>query len=248
MNPRPLSFAVVAALAILTLANSASAQVSKAELQSISIPDRVKTPIGTLKFFDGVPADATIDTVYDNLDRMRGVQVYLDNQGAASLYAMRMGNGGIGGTSNKVTITEQLLKPELLYLTGNTSTLYALTYLDLKVDGALVVELPPGMLGFLDDAWFRYIENMGLPGPDKGKGGKYLLLPPGFEGAVPEGYFVVKMPTFNNLMFLRGSIAKVWHQPSKTLNPGSRSTRYPRPTTLPQLSSSISRAKATTQS
>ncbi len=208
MKLRPLCFGVVAALIMLPLSHTAFAEVSRSELESISIPDRVDTPIGELKFFDGVPTDATIDTVYDNLDRMRAVEVYLDNQGAASLYAMRKGNAGIGATSNKVSITEQLLKPESLYLTGNTSTLYALTYLDLKVDGALVVELPPGMLGFLDDAWFRYIENMGLPGPDKGKGGKYLLLPPGYTGAVPEGYFVVKMPTYHNLMFLRGSIAK----------------------------------------
>jgi len=185
------------------------AEVSKETLASISIPDKIETSIGTLEFFDGVPTDATIDKVYDNLDRMRGVEVYLDHQGAASLYAMRMGNAGIGAnTSSKVTITEQLLKPESLYLTGNTSTLYALTYLDLKADGPLVVELPPGMLGFLDDAWFRYIENLGLPGPDKGKGGKYLLLPPGYASAVPDGYFVVKMPTYHNLMFLRGSIAK----------------------------------------
>ena len=186
----------------------ASAEVTSAQLEAISIPDKVDTSIGKLEFFDGVPNDASINKLYDNLDLMRGVQVYLDHQGAASLHAMRIGNAGIGGTSNTVTITEQLLKPESLYLTGNTSTLYALTYLDLKVDGPLVVELPPGMLGFLDDAWFRYIENMGLPGPDQGKGGKYLLLPPGYAGAVPDGYFVVKMPTYHNLMFLRGSIAK----------------------------------------
>jgi hypothetical protein len=185
----------------------AQAEVSKDTLESISIPDKVKTSIGTLKFFDGVPNDATIDKLYDNLDQSRAVQVYLDHQGAASLYGMRMGNAGIGATANKVSITEQLLKSESLYLTGNTSTLYALTYLDLKVDGALVVELPPGMLGFLDDAWFRFVENMGLPGPDHGKGGKYLLLPPGHADAVPDGYYVVKMPTYHNLMFLRGSIA-----------------------------------------
>jgi hypothetical protein len=193
---------------VLSGLSTAQAEVSKETLDSISIPDKVETAIGTLDFFDGVPSDASIDKLYDNLDRSRGVQVYLDHQGAASLFAMRMGNAGIGGTANKVTITEQLLKSDSIYLTGNTSTLYALSYLDLKVDGPLVVELPPGMLGFLDDAWFRYIENMGLPGPDKGKGGKYLMLPPGYEGDVPDGYFVVKMPTFHNLMFLRGSIAK----------------------------------------
>ena len=125
------------------LVQPAQAQVSAETLKSISIADSVETPIGKLEFFDGVPNDATIDTLYDNLDRMRGVEVYLNKQGAGSLNAMRAGNAAIGAdASNKVTITEQLLKPESLYLTGNTSTLYALTYLDLKATGPLVVELP----------------------------------------------------------------------------------------------------------
>ncbi len=140
---------------------------------------------------------------------MRALQVFLDNQGAASLHAMRTGNAGIGAdASNKITITEQLLKPESLYLTGNTSTLYALGYLDLKKDGPLVIELPPGMLGFVDDAWFRFVENLGAIGPDKGAGGKYLMLPPDHQGSVPDGYFVIKSDTYSNLLFLRGSIAK----------------------------------------
>ena len=97
-------------------------------------------------------------------------------------------------------ISAQLLNPQSLYLTGNTSTLYAIGHLDLKTDGPLVVELPPGMLGFLDDAWLRFVGDLGVIGPDKGKGGKYLLLPPGYEGAVPEGYFVAQPPTYNNLI------------------------------------------------
>ncbi|MFX0547133.1 DUF1254 domain-containing protein [Roseovarius sp. S1116L3] len=105
-------------------------------------------------------------------------------------------------------MTEQLLQPDSLYLTGNTSTLYALGYMDLKKDGPLVIELPPGMLGFVDDAWFRFVENLGAIGPDKGQGGKYLMLPPGYQGDVPDGYFVIESPTYNNLVFLRGSIAK----------------------------------------
>ena len=156
-----------------------------------------------------MPNDATIATVYDNLDRMRGVQVFLDNQGAASIYAMRTGNAGIGAdASNKFTITAQMLQPESLYLTGNTSTLYSLGYIDLKKEGPLVIELPPGMLGFVDDAWFRFVENLGLIGPDKGKGGKYLFLPPDHAGEVPDGYFVIKSDTYSNLVFLRASIAK----------------------------------------
>jgi hypothetical protein len=187
----------------------AVAEVSQAELDAISIPDEVETAIGTLEFFDGVPTDATVATVYDNLDRMRGLQVFLDNQGAASIHAMRSGNAGIGAdASNKFTITEQLLQPKSLYLTGNTSTLYALGYIDLKTEGPLVIELPAGMLGFVDDAWFRFVENLGAIGPDKGAGGKYLFLPPGHKGDVPDGYFVVRSDTYSNLVFLRASIAK----------------------------------------
>lgn len=199
--------ACVVCIFATTIAYAQTEKVSKELLNSIGIPNQVETSLGKLEFFDGVPSEATVDILYDNLDRSRGVQVYLDHQGAASLYAMRKGNAGIGVTANKVSITEELLQPRSLYLTGNTSTLYALTYLDLEVDGPLVVDLPPGMLGFIDDAWFRFVENLGLPGPDKGKGGKYLMLPPGYTGEVPEGYFVVKMTTYHNLMFLRGSIA-----------------------------------------
>ncbi|MEP2927323.1 MAG: DUF1254 domain-containing protein [Bauldia litoralis] len=185
----------------------ASAEVTEAELDAISIPDKVETPIGTLEFFDGVPTGDTVQTVYDNLDRMRGLAVFLDNQGAASIHAMRTGNASIGAdASSKFTITEQLLQPESLYLTGNTSTLYALGYMDLKKEGPLVIELPPGMLGFVDDAWFRFVENLGVIGPDKGKGGKYLMLPPDHQGAVPEGYFIVRPDTYSNLVFLRASI------------------------------------------
>lgn len=202
-----LKCVVASVTLVLSGLSMVQAKVTTETLKSISMPDKVESAIGQLEFFDGVPTKATINTVYDNLDRMRAVQVYLDNQGAASLNAMRKGNASIGvNASNKVSITEQLLKSESLYLTGNTSTLYALTYIDLKEEGPLVVELPPGMLGFVDDAWFRYVTDLGVIGADKGKGGKYLWLPPGYEGKVPEGYFIIKSNTYNNLMFLRGSI------------------------------------------
>jgi hypothetical protein len=206
MTCRYLSTAFVA---LLALSSAARAEVSADTLSAISIPDKVETPIGTLEFFDGVPVGDTVDKVYDNLDLMRGLAVYIGNQGAASLHAMRMGNASIGAdASNKFTITEQLLQPESLYLTGNTSTLYALGYVDLKTDGPLVIELPPGMLGFVDDAWFRFVENLGAIGPDKGQGGKCLMLPPDHQGTVPDGYFVIRSGTYSNLVFLRGSIAK----------------------------------------
>jgi hypothetical protein len=77
-----------------------------------------------------------------------------------------------------------------------------LLYLDTK-GGPLVLEIPPEVLGPIDDAWFRWVSDVGITGPDKGKGGKYLLLPPGYTGAVPEGYFVARSRTYGNLMFFR---------------------------------------------
>ena len=91
-----------------------------------------------------------------------------------------------------------------LVLTGNTSTMYALGFLDLKKDGPTVIELPEGMLGVLNDMGFLFMENLGAAGPDKGKGGKYLVLPPGYDGNVPDGYFVVKSKTYWVWNFMRG--------------------------------------------
>jgi hypothetical protein len=187
----------------------AAAEVSKEELKSISTPDSVKTSIGELKFFDGVPTDDTVKKVYDNLDRMRGVQVFLNTLGGASMYRLRAGNATIGQKkSNQVSIFSKLMDSKSLYLTGNTSTLYAQAYLDTEVDGPTVIEVPPGMLGAINDAWFRYVGDLGVIGPDKGKGGKYLVLPPGYKGDVPSGYFVVRPKTFWTWAMVRGSTAQ----------------------------------------
>jgi hypothetical protein len=187
------------------LSSPAVSQVSQEELDAISIPDNVETSIGTLEFFDGVPTDATVATVYDNLDRMRGVEVFLDNVGAVSMYSVRKGLADAGAEgANRIALFKQLMDSQTLVVTANTSTLYAFTYTDLAKDGPTVIEVPPLMLGFLDDAWQRFIGNMGVTGPDEGKGGKYLVVPPGYAGEIPDGYFLLKPPTNRNFMFLRG--------------------------------------------
>ena len=93
---------------------------------------------------------------------------------------------------------------ETILLTANTETVYALGHMDLKSDGPTVVEAPPKMLGFAMDALQRYLVDIGPLGPDKGKGGKYLFLPPGYTGEVPEGYFVAKSPTYTVGFGVRG--------------------------------------------
>jgi hypothetical protein len=172
----------------------------------IMTPDKVETRIGTLKFFDGFPTKETSKKVYDNLDFIRGVEVFLNGIPAASLEAVRLGNVELGAKqANQVVIMDQLLDSNPLFLTGNTDTVYATAFLDLERDGPTVVEIPPGCgPGTVNDAWFRFVTDMGIPGPDKGKGGKYLIVPSDYKGEVPEGYIVAKSPTYVNLLVLRG--------------------------------------------
>ena len=70
--------------------------------------------------------------------------------------------------------------------------------------GAVVVDLPPGpFIGLADDHNQRWIIDMGIPGPDGGRGGKYLLLPPEYRGSLPPGYFIARSPTYKVLLALR---------------------------------------------
>ena len=174
--------------------------------ESILTPDSVETSIGTLNFFDGLPDDETVGKVYDNLDRIRATEVFLDMVPLASIEGLRRGMESAGvDASHKIMLYNDLMDSNSLFLTGNTDTIYAIGMLDLQRDGPTVVEIPPGAgPGTVNDAYFRFVIDMGAPGPDRGKGGKYLLLPPGYEGDVPEGYFAVESPTYVNWLPLRG--------------------------------------------
>lgn len=168
--------------------------------------DTVETSIGTLNFFDGLPDEDTVAKVYDNLDRIRATQAFLDMVPLASIEGMRRGMESVGvDASNKILLYSDLMDSNSLFLTGNTDTIYALAILDLKRDGPTVVEIPAGAgPGTVNDAYFRFVIDMGAPGPDRGKGGKYLILPPDYKGAIPEGYFAVESPTYVNWVPLRG--------------------------------------------
>ena len=172
---------------------------------SVSTPDKLETSIGALEFFDGVPTQETVDTTYDFLDKVHGMKTFLSFLPSMSVYQLREGQRSVGAVnSNQICIYDTLMDSKSLVLTGNTSTMYALGFLDLKKDGPTVVELPQGMLGVFNDMAFRFMVNLGAAGPDKGKGGKYLVLPPGYEGEVPEGYFVVQSQTYGVWNFMRG--------------------------------------------
>ncbi|MEV0355690.1 DUF1254 domain-containing protein [Nocardia sp. NPDC050697] len=87
----------------------------------------------------------------------------------------------------------QLTTPDLVTLTQNSDTPYGLAYGDAS-GGPLVVEIPPGpIMGVVDDQYFQFVTNMGFVGEEHGAGAKYLLVGPGYEGEVPDGYVVRRM-------------------------------------------------------
>lgn len=173
----------------------------------ITTPATLDTRLGTLDFFDGIPSPDTVDKVYEHLDVQRGVDVFLNAMPGASLYAMREGLRSIGVNNSSVALFETLMDSRSLFLTGNTESVYLIGWLDLK-DGPMVVESPPNTLGLMDDFWFRYLTDMGNAGPDKGQGGKYLVLPPGYQDEVPAGYHIVRSPTYNVWVASRGFVVK----------------------------------------
>src|ERR1700683_5690808 len=190
-------------------AQTAPKSIPPETLKSISTPDKVDTHIGKLDFSDGVPTGNTIKALYDNLDRSRGFQVYLDNLGAVAIRAFLSSLAAQGADApNKIAIFEQLMDSQSMVLTANTSTLYAFSRTDLAKDGPTVIEVPPGMLGFLDDDWERFVGDLGVTGPDKGKGGKYLVLPAGYDGQIPDGYFLLRPSHNKHFLSLLGAIAE----------------------------------------
>ena len=161
----------------------------------ITTSDSIETRLGKLTLFDGFPDDATTQKVYDNLDFQRGIEAFLNAMPGAAVTAFRPALRNLGGTDGNVIIFEQMLDSKALWLTANTTVVYYMSWIDTK-SGPVVMETPPNTLGVVDDHWFRYVCDFGNAGPDKGKGGKYLFLPPGYKGDVPSGYFVMRPATY----------------------------------------------------
>jgi hypothetical protein len=183
-------FAVVLACTLLSLPRPAAAQVPDVTLKSISTPDKVETGLGILEFKDGAPTTETMQKVYDSLDYVRGVDAFMNSFSGASAYAIREGFHSIGAEDNTVVIFSELMDSNSLFLTANADTIYTLAILDLT-KGPLVIEVPAMALGTLNDMWFGWIIDIGFPGPDRGEGGKYLILPPGYDGPLPDSGFHV---------------------------------------------------------
>jgi hypothetical protein len=166
-------------------------------------------------FAEDRPTAETAQLLKDELLFQRGSQIYLWALPVINLYGMKEGSEAkFGAGYNILPVFKERLNAKTLITTPNSDVIYALSYVDVGKDGPLVFEAPPGLQGMFLDVWQRpitgptlagktYLGDIGLPGPDKGKGGNFLILPPGYEGEVPEGYFVYRSETNNVFIFLR---------------------------------------------
>jgi hypothetical protein len=187
-------------VACLALTVSAQAQVSEEIVRSLSTPDKVETRIGTLEFKDGAPSMETVEKVDDTLDFTRALDAYLNSYGGASTYAMRQGFLSIGANDNTVVIFSELMDSNSLFLTANADTVYYMAVVDLT-NGPMVVEQPPKGVGTINDMWFQWIIDIGFPGPDRGEGGRYLLVPPDYDGPLPDSGFHVAHSKTNRVLY-----------------------------------------------
>lgn len=159
---------------------------------------------GRLEFSGGFPTDATVQHLYDLLDFQRGCQAFVRNIMAAAVFGFVQGwRRDLRQPDNTIAVFH--LDANGLLLTGNSETVYGIGILDLKGSGPLVLELPPRMLGLLNDMWMRPLGDLGIAGADQGQGGKYLILPPHFSGEVDEHQFVgvIRPRTFRLWLVLR---------------------------------------------
>jgi hypothetical protein len=167
----------------------------------ITTPSKVDARIGTLEFTDGYPTGETAGTLRDHLDYLHGVETFMNTVQGVSTYAIREGFLQAGVADGDVLLFSELMDSRSLFLTGNADTVYFWFFLDLA-QGPQVVQIPTETLGCIDDMWFRWVTDFGLPGPDRGQGGTYLLVGPEYDGPLPEGGYYVRHARTNHVVAL----------------------------------------------
>jgi hypothetical protein len=171
--------------------------------------------LATLPFVENRPTEETAQALRDELLFQRATQTYLWALPLINTLGMKVGSEKqFGAGYNVLPVWKKRLDAKTLVTTPNSDVIYAMSYVDLGKDGPLVFEAPPKLQGILLDFWQRpvpgptvekrqFFGDVGFAGPDGGKGGKFLLLPPGYKGDVPEGYYVFRSGTNNVFIFLR---------------------------------------------
>ncbi|WP_191577259.1 DUF1254 domain-containing protein [Achromobacter insolitus] len=182
-----------------------------ASLGACAQPDRIQS-IADLPMQNNRPTTETAKSLLEELTFQRGMQTYLWAMPLLNTAGMRDGAEAAFGTGYSIMpIWTRRLDAKTKITTPNSDLIYGMVFENLANTGPLVFEAPPGLQGILLDFWQRpmpvdgmdFQGDVGLPGPDAGRGGKFLILPPGYDKPVPQGYYVYRSTTNNVFIFLR---------------------------------------------
>ena len=155
----------------------------------------------------GYPERGSVAALYDELDYQRAVQAYIWAVPAVEMEVLTEGlEHDLGLSLTTVGVFENFLDANTVVATGNGETIYAFGVIDLSQTGPVVVEVPPGVLGFTMSGWQQPLEDIGPIGPDQGQGGRYLLMPPGSDQEPPPDHFVVRSDTYLVNWLVRGFV------------------------------------------
>ena len=173
--------------------------------QELPTNGSIETSIGKLDIKNGYPTDKTITKLYDSLDSQRATQAYIWALPYMAMSEWQREQRETFGASNFDYVNYLDFKDKLGLLTANATTPYAMAFPNLAETGPLVFEIPAGaMAGGIMDFWQRPLTDTGAIGPDKGQGGKFLILGPNDPDMKPEGYFVYRSATNNVWSGIRG--------------------------------------------
>jgi hypothetical protein len=146
----------------------------------------------------GFPARDESRRRYDQADLNRAIEAYRFFYPTVSGAAILRGHADAGIVDNKVFGVMDS-NPRHVGFTYDSDSPYGPMQLDLS-GGPFVIELPPGPLSVSSmDINQRWVADMGVPGPDAGRGGKHLIVPPDYRGDIPDGYHLWQS-TSNRLM------------------------------------------------
>jgi hypothetical protein len=187
------------ALCILT-----GASVFAGGAKETTIQSRMGELEFTHDFENGYPTDETVTKLYDEMDFQRACQAYLWGLPVVSFAEWQKAHEDVFNAGDRDFVIYTSYKDKLGILTANATTPYVFAFGNLAKTGPLVLELQPGLnASSIGNVWQLAMMDVGAMGPDQGKGGKYLIVPPGSDMPDVEGYFMVRLTTQNYGMGFR---------------------------------------------
>ena len=198
---------LICAAALVSGCQPAPSEHAKPTTQSVPDDQGSWHALRSAEFPENYPTEEAADRLHDEMLFHRSTQVVLWSLPAMTLWAMKKGSEAqFGAGSHVFPIWKDRLSAETMVSTPNSDVIYGMGYLDLQQDGPTVIEVPPKLQGILDDFWHRPLTDVGFVGPDKGEGGKYLILPPDYVGTPPDGFHTFTSQTYNVFVFWRAFI------------------------------------------